>query len=240
MTAQEIEVDPVRSGRPVWGPVVSGVRWALIICWVLVLAGVVLVGERPSSLARLEADVAVGEAQAVRVVGGLRPGGTGSSVAEVHWRRGAFGYWTEVIEARPRRAALRRSSGDGVTAVITGDVGTRLAALDPDLHVVRAGTPRFTAEFLGWRLPGWLGGSALFLSFCTLGLLIGGPEPWRATRWAWFWLLTAPVPVAALAFLLLAGPTPLIPAPRRPANRLTGGWAFLMSVMIAAALRPDG
>jgi hypothetical protein len=189
-------------------------------------------------LSRLESDVAVGEVQVVRVAGDLPERGTGFATVEVHWQRGAFGYWTEVIEARPRRA-VPRSSREGATAVITGDVGTRLAALDPDVEVIRVGWPKSSSELFGWRLPVWMGGLALVLFVCTLGLLISGPQPWRATRWAWFWLMTAAAPVGAVAFLLLAGPTPFSPAPRDPAKRLTGGWAFLMALLIGSALRPD-
>lgn len=77
-----------------------------------------------------------------------------------------------------------------------------------------------------WELGGiaWLGG---------LLLLVGGPQPRLATRWAWFWLALH-VPPAMLAFVLLE-PVPW--GRRRPAppaaRRLTGGWAFLLSFLLA-------
>jgi hypothetical protein len=43
------------------------------------------------------------------------------------------------------------------------------------------------------------------------------------------------VPVSVPLFLLLAGPTPGLPAPRDPARRLTGGWAFLICLVVTAA-----
>jgi len=73
------------------------------------------------------------------------------------------------------------------------------------------------------RLAGWC---------AALALLLGGAEPLRATRWAWFWLLTVPY-VGVPAFLLLSGPTPGLPGPRPGRHRLTGGWAFLLSVLLA-------
>ncbi|CAN5622445.1 hypothetical protein BH10ACT10_BH10ACT10_07770 [soil metagenome] len=39
-------------------------------------------------------------------------------------------------------------------------------------------------------------------------------------------------------FLLLSGPTPGIPAPRRQARRLIGGWAFLLAIPLAEVLTP--
>ena len=44
------------------------------------------------------------------------------------------------------------------------------------------------------------------------------------------------VPVGVLVHLLLSGPTPGLPAPRRPHRRLNGGWAFLVYVLATAAL----
>lgn len=65
----------------------------------------------------------------------------------------------------------------------------------------------------------------------VLVLLIGGPQPRFATKWAWFWLLGAGWPV--VAFLLLE-PVPAwqaAPAAARQ-SRLTGGWAFLIAVLL--------
>lgn len=80
-----------------------------------------------------------------------------------------------------------------------------------------------------------IGAVAFLVALLTLMLLINGPPPW----WAWFWLGTNPV--GAVAFLVLSGPTPGVPAPDNPARRLTGGWAFLLSPLAGgltwAALR---
>jgi len=59
--------------------------------------------------------------------------------------------------------------------------------------------------------------------------LILGPQPRLATKWAWFWLAGG-VPLLWFAFVVLE-PVPLwrrTPAAAR--GRLTGGWAFLLSI----------
>jgi hypothetical protein len=68
----------------------------------------------------------------------------------------------------------------------------------------------------------------------TLLLLVREPQPWRATPWAWFWIWTTPI--GTPLYLLLSGPTPLLPAPRNPNRRLTGGWAFLLAFVLGSLL----
>lgn len=74
-----------------------------------------------------------------------------------------------------------------------------------------------------------------------LGLLIFGPQPRWATKWAWFWLTLAVGPLW-LVFVLFE-PVPLwIKQPLPVVKRFTGGWSFLLSIFvlgpIAAALLP--
>jgi hypothetical protein len=89
----------------------------------------------------------------------------------------------------------------------------------------------------GKQVPPWLGLTALASTFAALACLIRGPEPWRATRWAWFWLMGNPF--GLLAFLLLSGPTPGLRAPRT-SRRLRGGWALVISSAILTALLSAG
>lgn len=67
----------------------------------------------------------------------------------------------------------------------------------------------------------------------ALLLLIGGPQPRLATKWAWFWLMFH-VPPALLLFVVLEPVpvwqrTPQLPRPKR----LTGGRAFLLGLVSA-------
>lgn len=76
-----------------------------------------------------------------------------------------------------------------------------------------------------WNAIGLVWIAALFV-------LIAGRQPRLATKWAWFWLGWA-VPVAFLVFLVLEP----VPAWRRTAaspraRRLTGGWAFLLALVL--------
>lgn len=66
--------------------------------------------------------------------------------------------------------------------------------------------------------------------------LIGGPQPRLATKWAWVWLAYN-APLLWLAFVVLE-PVPLWrrePLAPRP-RRLTGGWAFLLSLTVVPFL----
>lgn len=84
--------------------------------------------------------------------------------------------------------------------------------------------------------PTWQLVLALGTLVGVVALVLGGPEPRFATRWAWFWLCLHAWPVA-LAHLLLE-PTPAWD--RRPVvgppRRLTGGWAFLLGALLGPPL----
>ncbi len=54
------------------------------------------------------------------------------------------------------------------------------------------------------------------------------------TRWAGFWLITTPF--GQILFLLMSGPTPGLRAPRDLNRGLSGGWAFLLSLVLSSAL----
>lgn len=206
----------------------------LLAGWLLMLICVVLVGERHSSLSRLEAGVASGQIRSVSVTEGLPEGGRGYVVVEASWRQGSMRYATEVVEARPRRAAARVGDSGGVTGVIGQDLGARLSALDPDVAVTTTERPSTSYQVFGWQVPGLLPLGVLALTVGTLSLLVLGPQPWRATRWAWGWLMWCG-PIGALAYLVLGGPTSFASEPRDPSRRLTGGWAFAAVVVIGGA-----
>ncbi|WP_344153672.1 hypothetical protein [Nocardioides koreensis] len=233
MTATVVETATARRPDP-WSASARGWRLALLLGWALMVVIAVVVGERQSSLRDLQHAVAAGEVHEVRIAGGMSAQARGFSTVEVHWRRGLLGYTTTVIEARPLGRAPRGSERGEATAVIGEDLGTRLQAVRPGLEVVTVDRTHRSTDLLGWRLPDWTSWLLLALWVSTLLVLVGSPEPWRATRWAWFWLMCVATPLGMAAYLLLAGPTPLVPAPRNPARRLTGGWAFLLAAAISS------
>ena len=55
--------------------------------------------------------------------------------------------------------------------------------------------------------------------------------PWRATKWAWIWLILLSGPLGSVAYLLLGGPLGLWRA-RDLSRRLTGGWAFRIAMVL--------
>jgi hypothetical protein len=108
-------------------------------------------------------------------------------------------------------------------------------------HPVERSVDVQTAEALPSTVPlGLSVTTAVLLVLVTFGtalvLLVAGPEPRLATRWAWFWLTVNAWPVW-LAYALLE-PTPAWS--RRtvigPVRRLTGGWAFLGQLLLAPLL----
>ncbi|MCZ2819293.1 hypothetical protein O2V63_02995 [Modestobacter sp. VKM Ac-2977] len=207
----------------------TALRVALVVLGLGMVLASVLVGQRPGSLDDLRAAVDAGRVEEVRVSEGLEPGATGYAVQTAVWQSGLITRRTEVWEASPggdvpqdRRPVLYR------------DLAAELQAADPDLRVVPLAEASSWSEVLGWRLPNWAGTVLLAHGLAVVFLLVGGPPPARATRWGWFWLSWPPI--GSLAFLLLSGPFPGIPAPRPGARRLTGGWAFLFTWLVVGAL----
>lgn len=207
-------------------------RWrhVLALAWLVVALSMVTLGEREASWSELRRLVAAGEVDAVRVTGELPGSARGYSVVELGWRDGLLGHRAEAVQVSGREKA---PAVNGLP-VLRSAPTTQLRALDPDLEVTQRAFRPGGGELLGWRVPNALGLTTLVLGVLWLGLLVGGPQPWRATRWAWFWLAFPPVGV--LAHLLLSGPTPGLPTPGEPHRRLTGGWAFLIYLVLAGAL----
>lgn len=81
-----------------------------------------------------------------------------------------------------------------------------------------------------WTLATFVGG---------LFVLINGPQPRWATRWAWFWLILNPAIVVTLPlFVISSGPLRPTTRPTAPSGRrLTGGWAFLFAVVVLGSVR---
>lgn len=211
----------------------SGRRWrrvslGLLAAWAIVLGLMLAVGSREASWHDLQASLTDGDVTTVQVVGELEPGSIGYGLAEVLWREGLWRHRTEVMQVSS--ASVDTGGSVSSSVQVTGGVGDLLRDQHPGLRTQDMPRPSVTSTFFGWTVTPLLGAVAFATALLTLMLLVLGPSPWWATRWAWFWLGTNPV--GAVAFLVLSGPTPVVPAPRVPTRRLTGGWAFLLLLLV--------
>lgn len=208
-------VVPVRPVRPS-SPVHLALRLVLLA---VLLAGAVQAALRPvdRTADELEAALAAGEVATMTIERPTVPAIGGVGVA-----------WTG--DGRPGRATYRFDSISDQPV----DEGRRLlaaAAASPRDVEVREVEELPTPSSPAWQL--YLGLGALVALPLTL---IAGPEPRLATRWAWFWLAVHAWPVA-IAYLALE-PTPVWDRRGRtaPERRLTGGWAFLLGLLLGPAL----
>jgi hypothetical protein len=207
-------------------------RYALLAGWLLVIVAVPVFGERTASWQDLRQLVASQKVDSVRISAELPANATGFATVQLHWRRGLLRYQTEVVQVRGSD-----ERPEDAKVVLHSSPSSLLARLQPDVHLARGESHLGGgANLFGWQTPNALGIPAAVLFFAGLALLVSGPEPWRATRWAWFWLLFPPI--GGIAFLLLSGPVAAVPRPRDLSRRLTGGWAFLLAIPLAAALAP--
>jgi hypothetical protein len=191
-------------------------------------------GERASTFGHLEGLVVAGEVSAVEVVGEPLPADSlGYAGIEVRWREGWVLRSASVTQATNERQAAKALRATGAPVVI-GSIEDHLRVLDPDVTLTRGERRSTTFEMGGISGPGWLGLFYLVLLAATL-VLNGGPRPWRATRWAWAWLVLLVPPYGIAAYLVLGGPTGLL-RPRDPRRVwLTGGWAFLLALVLGGA-----
>jgi hypothetical protein len=203
------------------------VRYGLLGCAALLMVAGLALGARNTSVGRLEGAVAAGDVHAVHVIG---EGPGNNATVGVQWKPGPIRYQTEVTRPRLHRLAARSDD-----PAASRDVGAYLRTLQPDLTVTHSPWPTSDSTVWGWSLPGWMGPAVAALLLASIALLVTGPEPWRATRWAWFWLIVTPI--GLLPFLLLSGRTPPLPDPAPAGRRLTGGWAFLLMLVLVPMRR---
>jgi hypothetical protein len=210
-------------------------RWVLLACWLFILLSAPILGERSAPLRQLESGLATDQVHTVAVTQGLATDSTGYGTQELHWRQGWHRYHAEVVMVSPG-GDYAQAQEEGVAIRRGFDIAGELLRHNPQVDITRVTRRHSGGEVYGWQVPLQLGVFALAAAVGTLALLIAGPQPWRATRWAWFWLMTSPV--GTLLFFILAGPTPPLRPPRVPGRRLTGGWGFLLSVLLTSLLAP--
>jgi hypothetical protein len=222
----EHTMPPPASPRAPWP---DRVRVSLLVAWLVLLVGVWGAGEREVPVQDLDAAVSAGAVQTVEVSPGLR--GTGRVQQQAHWRQGWRRYVVRVEQ-------VHRGSG---SRGAQEDLASRVRSVSPDVRVVRVPDRFSDASVLGRRVPQWVNELRLVLGLLAGGLLLFGPEPWRANRYAWFWLMTVfgLQTLGVLAFLALSGPTPLVPRPAPGARKLEGGWAFVIAVVLSGLGAPN-
>jgi hypothetical protein len=217
----------------------SWFRLALLVGWVLVALMSAVIGERPTGLNHLTSALADGRVVRVSISGdGFGPTGNGQITQDVHWREGPIRRVSTISVRSPGKDDTFTdgtfTDGNERNTITANDVGTYLTERYPQLTVTRSGYVDSDSSRLGWRVPQWLALLGFGIGLTTFILLIRERQPWRATRWAWFWIwITA---IGTPVYLLLSGPTPLLPTPRNPSRRLTGGWAFLLAFVLCSLL----
>lgn len=218
-------------------PLNGYVRLALVALWLTVFITIAAIGERPATLADLRDAVDSGEVSSVEVAGGLKAGASGWSTQDVRWHQGLFGRHAQVLYASEGYEQEAADSNPPSASVTTTDVASLIRERDPNLQVQVSDMQRTsTATLMRWEVPSWvlwvvMGGLVL-----TLWLIVYGPEPWRATRWGWAWATLLTGPVGAMAFAVLSGPVTRLDAPKANGRRLTGGWSFILMVILSSTM----
>jgi hypothetical protein len=199
------------------------VAWVLVVLWVVLAVVTVQTASREATYAELLAGLDSGEITEVTLVGDFSRPRTLATV-EVQWD----GFPTDhhvMVDAVTRGAGGPRATG---RRVLPAPVADTLRERYPELTVT-------TSDESAYGGNGWLGVLGLAAWVWTILLVVTTPGPLRATRWAWFWLVGVLPPVGAITFLLLGGPTGLVPE-REGTRRLTGGWAFLLAFALNSVL----
>jgi hypothetical protein len=216
---------------PPWARLLAG---AVVLAWVAMLVGGLVQQVHPATLAQLERDIRAGQVEVVRVNGGLPANAMGSAGVTLQWRSGWSRREATVVEASPGKP--RREARSNKATVVDPGLRDRIRALDPDLRIEEAGLPTSGPIVFTMPVPWWAAVSALLVWFFTIMMVGAGPQPRRATRAAWAWLVVLAAPVGVPAYLALGGPTRALLVRPGAGRRLTGGWGFLLAVMLASTL----
>jgi hypothetical protein len=236
VTTELVSSEPQRLAAPPPARLDRIVAWVLLAGVLVMYAAAVAVGERTTDLSHLRAAIASGEVTQVRMSEGLSEGSVGRTGVFITWEELGVTHRTSVTQASDERQARQARRDSASATVVVGDVADFLTTDGRTVEVTGVPEDRggSTTEVLGFEVPASFFFAQLVIICATL-LLIGGREPWRATRWGWGWLVLL-TPVGVPAFLVLGGSTGLL-RPRMPHRRLTGGWALLLALAIGSALR---
>ena len=204
-------------------------RWRLTglvfaLAWLVAASAVLGAGEKRSDLDTLVAGVRAGAVASVEVAGDY--GDETDNPVELAWQDGIVRRFA-VVQVDLSATPDEYTTGDRITT----SPPEFLRGLDPDLELSSVVPSGGATEWRGWRLPNGTGLLVLGTWLGTLLMALSGPEPWRATRWAWGWFILFSGPLGSVGYLLLGGPLGV----GRPSNltrRLTGGWALLLALAL--------
>ena len=223
-------LDTVPRGWGTW-------RTVLLVVLGVILVGTWMTATRPASLGDLQRALGAGQVTKVNLVGELPPGASGVTTVDIEWEGGLLDSYATVWQESPGVAHQDTSSSYPVVGL---DLREELSAATPTGELVMTSEDVRTGSqgiLFGWRVATWVALVAFVWSATVVTTLITGPEPRRATRWAWFWLLLGTGPFALVLY-------PLVGLPRvgQPSDatgrRLPGGWAFLITVLLAPDFWP--
>jgi hypothetical protein len=213
---------------------IIAIRFGLLAVFAALAGTILSVGQSISDLPSLEGAVRSGQVREVTVLTGA-PGDVFAR-QQVIW---STSWYDRITEVRPEQPGDLVESSNGAADIPSRDAGEYLTALAGDGRselIVHRGSYRYTdTGVLNWRTPEWAGPSAVALWVAVLFVLVGGPHPWRATRWAWFWLLLGIPELAIPAFLLFSGPGLGLRPPRAGRRGFTGGWAFVLFLIFSGS-----
>ncbi|WP_239460060.1 DUF368 domain-containing protein [Nocardioides daejeonensis] len=233
------------------GRLVRWAGWALLACWLFVVVQWFL-APAPARWADFESSAA--KVDSVQIFGGhdrdasLRTTGESyAAMVRIVWHQGWRTYETAVVETTAvKRTGIHyvgsEESGLALVAPFAAadaevkmrDVRAEVEARVPHATVTRADLPDTSSTGYGRSLPSWVLWLGLITGLGSLAHLILAPTPWRATRWAWFWLSSLPL-VGVPIYLLSSGAT--LQRPPSPwARPLTGGIAFILAMILGAML----
>ncbi len=219
-------------------------RWRVIgrlvvLLWLAIAVVTTVSGERQSDWDDLQSALAEGSVSQVETDHPPLPGDWhGYSTVTLRWQGRFLHHYAEVVSVSGSEAFLS-AQDETAPSLVTGDPVETLREIDPDVRITYATHESgITWNQWGWRSHGWRWmppAAGFILGFV---LIASGPQPWRATRWAWAWLFFFGGPLGVASYLLFGGPLGVgQPKDRRPF--LTGGWAFLIVMIFGALLRGE-
>lgn len=222
-------------GHRVWGWVLAVAVLVLAVTWMTAGAKHV---EYDSFTDALES----GEVSEIQVAGAreVTPDANGFFTLDVYWRDKFRPRVSRVTQASSERQEQRALRNGADVVVVTDDLVAEWKEVQPELEVTEH--PRHTGSTLGrhpdgvgnHELPGWAGILAIFVVLGVFVQIVRGPQPLRATRWGWFWLLVWVPTLTVPAYLLLGGPLGLGGRPRTN-FRISGPVVFVVATVVILA-----